>query len=320
MREVSIESPVYHTNHVVRNLSDAAERYIQLFDRAVLYTGVRPGAGRRAAWVLVADQWMQITAPAPDENQAIARHLDHLGEHLLALSFRVRGIDVLAARLTELGVVYRDLSGREVSSPVPRHGPSLHPRWGPTTPAKGAAECEADWWSAPIFIDDAWYEFMESKSPHDRFDPRRTPGWTLAPVVGDPLTVLATSHHTVVVRNAADAARLWVSELDAEPLYEGRNVALGSKSVVVRVGEGSGTVIELAEPAEPGPAARDLESSGRDVLHAINFRVADLDGVRRHLDSIGCPSEVSTASLVSTSPDWCYGARFGFTTQPPGST
>lgn len=320
MKDVAIESPVYHTNHVVRSLCDAAERYIQLFDRAALYTGIRPGAGRRAAWVLVADQWMQITSPAPDGNQAIARHLDQLGEHLLTLAFRVRGIDTLAARLTELGVVYRDLSGREVSSPVPRHGPSLHPRSGPTTPARGAAECEPDWWSAPIFIDDAWYEFMESKAPHDRFDPRRTPGWTLAPVVGDPLMVLATSHHTVVVREAAAAARLWLSELAAELLYEGPNVDLGTKSVVVRVGEGSGTVIELAEPAEPGPAARDLESSGRDVLHAINFQVADLDAVRRHLDAIGCPSEVSTASLVSTSPEWCHGARFGFTTRPFGAT
>jgi catechol 2,3-dioxygenase-like lactoylglutathione lyase family enzyme len=308
-----IESPIFHTSHVVSDMFRAADRYVQLFDRAVLYSGYSERHSRRAAFALVAEVWVELVAP----EGLGARFLDRFGEHQHGLAFKVRGIDALAQALIEHGVRFGDAAGRPVGSPVPRNGPIVHPRHGPTTPLTGGVECEPDWWSATIYtqMDDScgWYEFCEPKIHHNRIDPRQVPGWQLLPVVGDPLTITGASHHTVVVGDLEKALSLWCGVLGANMIREAQDELLGTRSAFVRVGEGFGTVVEFAQPVKPGPAAVDRQRTGRDMLHRVNFAVEDLDAVRVHLAEVGCPLETETEDLVVTDPAWCCGARYGFT-------
>jgi hypothetical protein len=48
----------------------------------------------------------------------------------------------------------------------------------------------------------------------------------------------------------------------------------------------------------------------------VNFLVGDLGAVRRHLRSIGCPTELDTDEVVVIDPEGCCGARYGFTASP----
>jgi hypothetical protein len=194
----------------------------------------------------------------------------------------------------------------------------VHPRHGPTTPATGGAEGNPDWWAATLYtqIDDAHglYEFCEPKAHHNRIDPRQVPGWAPVKVVGDPLAIVSGSHYTVVVGDVSRAASLWTSALGASLLEERHNELLGTRSSFVRVGEGSGTIIEFAEPIGPGPAAADRAHADRDVMHCVTFLVDDLASVRRHLTEIGCQLEIDTADMLITDPAYCRGARYGFST------
>jgi hypothetical protein len=313
-----IEAPLFHAGHVVRDMFTAADRYITLFDRAVLYTGHSFSARRRAAFVLVAEVWIELVRPDPGAE----RFLERFGEHLQGLAFTVRGIDALAESLIDHGVRFADEAGRRIGSPVPRHGPIVHPRFGPSTPSGGGVECEPDWWSAALYTHmvDAhgWYEFVQPKAHHNRIDPRQAPGWRPGPAAGDPLGILGASHYTVVVADRAAAVRLWQAALHAEVLADSTNAALGTRSCFVRVGERPGTIIEFAQPVEDGPAAADLAAAGRDILHCVTFRAADLDRIREHLVAVGCPAEVDAETLVVTDPSWCRGARYGFTAVPAG--
>jgi catechol 2,3-dioxygenase-like lactoylglutathione lyase family enzyme len=314
----TIETPLFHTGHVVRDMFEAADRYISLFDRAVLYTGHSAPARRRAGFVLVAEVWIEIVGPDP--GSATGRFIERFGEHLQGLAFKVRGIDALAESLAGHGVRFADETGRPAGSPVPRHGPIVHPRFGPTTPLAGGVECEDDWWSAVIYthMGDAhgWYEFCQPKLHHNRIDPRQAPGWQPGPRAGDPLGITGGSHCTVVVADLDATVRLWRDALHAQVLREATSAALGTRSCFVRVGEGAGSVIEFAQPDGDGPAARDRAAAGRDIQHSVTFRVASLDQIRKHLDAIGCPVETDTGTLVVTDPSWCLGARYGFTASP----
>lgn len=316
----AIESPMFHVSHLIGDLFGAADRYVQLFDRAVIYAGLSVRHRRRAAFVLVGDVWLEIIASeGPGQ-----RFLERFGDHLHGLAFYVRGIDALAEAMTAANMRFVDAAGKPAAAPLPRNGPVVYPRFGPTTPLTGGAESDDDWWSSAFYtqMDDAhgWYEFYEPKTRPNRLDPREVPGWRLTRLVRDPLAIVAGSHNTVVVSDVEKAVTVWTSTLQAQLLHTADNPALGTRSAFLRVGTGSGTVIEFAQPIAPGPAADDHENGNRDILHCVNFLVDDLDSVREHLASIGCGSEVDTEDLVVIDPSWCLGARYGFTTtRIPGS-
>jgi hypothetical protein len=311
-----IEQPLFHTTHVVADLFGAADRYVKLFDRALVYAGLHEGARRYGCFVTVGDVWIELLAP--DERPGpVRRFAERYGDHLHGLAFYVRHIDELAAVLRRNAVRVSDVTGRPVESEVRRHGPSVHPRFGPTTPSEGGAECEPDWWAAAIFthMSDACglFEFCETKAHYNRLDPRGVPGWVLAPLKNDPLGVRRGSHHTVVVESVDAAASLWVGSVGCALVSRGFNPALGTSSALIQFGADPGTLVEFAQPVTDGPARNDLARSASDILHSVSFLVEDLDRVRRHLAAVRCPIETDTETLVVTSPEWCAGARYGFT-------
>jgi hypothetical protein len=61
--------------------------------------------------------------------------------------------------------------------------------------------------------------------------------------------------------------------------------------------------------------ARDLARCGGDVLHAVTFRVADLETVKAHLDVHRFPTQSESEDLVIVDPGPIGGGPFGFTTQ-----
>lgn len=313
-----IDRPLFHSTHAVSDLFGAAQRYVQLFDRALTYAGLHRGARRHACFVVVGDLWIELIAPDGREGP-VQRFVDRFGDHLHGLAFYVQGINDLARALQDAGVRLADVTGRRVEGTVRRHGPSRHPRFGPTTPLEGGAECEPDWWAAAIFTDMraacGLFEFCEPKSRYNRLDPRGVAGWTVQPLLNDPLGIQRTSHSTIAVRDLDTAVALWVDSLGCDLVSTGRNPALGCSSAMVRFGDLDGTLVEFAQPTGPGPVRDDLDRTGSDILHSVVFRVDDLDRVRGHLDAVGCPAETDTDDLVVASPAWCAGARYGFTSR-----
>jgi catechol 2,3-dioxygenase-like lactoylglutathione lyase family enzyme len=131
----------------------------------------------------------------------------------------------------------------------------------------------------------------------------------------DPLGIVGLSHLTLAVRSLQQAVDLWVGTLGGELVKVCANEDVGTRSAYVCMGEGEGTMLEFAEPVAAGPVARDLARCGGDVLHAVTFRVADLETVKAHLDVHRLPTQSESEDLVIVDPGPIGGGPFGFTTQ-----
>jgi catechol 2,3-dioxygenase-like lactoylglutathione lyase family enzyme len=145
------------------------------------------------------------------------------------------------------------------------------------------------------------------------WDPRMAnQDWQLGPVeADDPLGIELTSHHTVLTDNPDRISRLLVDALGGKVIHSGRNEAIGMSSTYVRIADG---VIEFGSPDAGTPARDDLAKLlPGDCYHAITFKVADLDKVRRHLAAEGVALRNDTGTVVVTDPATSTGIPFGFT-------
>ncbi len=245
---------------------------------------------------------------APDlRGGKLRAFVDRFGSRLHSLAWYVRGIDDIAEELRRRGVRFYDSDGDLIEGSVPRHGPMpLPPGYRRTYPP--------NWSSAVLYTNfrDAhgMLEFCEPSSDHP-LPPRRLDD-DMRPE-SDPLGIVATSHQTIVVPRCDTAAAFFVEALGGQLFHEGVNSALGVRSAFVLVGEGRGTVVELAEPTADGPARGDLETCGRAILHRTTFLVRDLAAIRDHLVVEGFKVEVDEDGLIVTDPASTVGARFGFT-------
>ncbi|MGE0136937.1 MAG: VOC family protein [Ilumatobacteraceae bacterium] len=313
------ESPLFHVTHLSDDMDQARTVYQRLFRRPILDAGFWELGGRWAFFVYLGDVWVEA-AYADERPSGLRSFLNRFGSRLHSLAWYVKGIDDLANTLRDAksrfaedpdpAVAYRSFSvENNVARRVPRHGPiPLPPGYRHTF--------DPDWRSAVVYTHfrdtHGMLEFCEPTSYHVM--PPRVPDEDMIVLPDqDPLGLVRSSHHTIVVHDVAAARSFWLDTMGATLLAHGHNEPLGTDSAWVRVGNDSGTVLELAQPIEDGPARSDLDTCGLPILHTVNFVVNDLARAREHIQSVGMTVETGTASLIVTDPSTTAGARFGFT-------
>jgi catechol 2,3-dioxygenase-like lactoylglutathione lyase family enzyme len=304
-----MKTPVFHVTQVAPDRAQVEDGYSRLFGQPVLDGGF-PVTDRRTMFILAGDLWLEAVTPET-QRSGIRKFADRVGSHFHSVAWYVSEIDELAATLRDGGIRYFDSEGMTLST-IPRHGPIPLPDGYELGYPPG-------WWSAVLFTHprdtNGMIEFCESMTDHP-LPPR--PGRAVTRAV-DPLGIVGLSHLTLAVQDLQHAVDLWVGVLGGDLVKICSNDNAGARSAYVRVGEGEGTMLEFAEPVAAGPVARDLTRCGGDVLHAVTFRVTDLEKVRAHLAFHGFSAESESEDLVVVDPASIGGGPFGFTTQSPWS-
>ena len=304
-----MRTPLFHVTQVAPDRARVEDGYGRLFGQPVL-DGGSPVGDRRTMFTLAGDLWLEAVTPET-QRSGMRKFADRVGSHFHSVAWYVSDIDRLAATLRERGVRYFDSEGETLST-IPRHGPI-------PLPVGYALGYPPGWWSAVLFTHprdtNGLIEFCESMTDHP-LPPRPGPAIERS---ADPLGIVGLSHLTLAVQSLQQAVDLWVGTLGGELVKICANEVVGTRSAYVRVGEGEGTMLEFAEPVAAGPVATDLARCGGDVLHAVTFRVADLETVKAHLDFQRFPIRSESEDLVIADPEPIGGGPFGFTTQSPWS-
>jgi len=160
------------------------------------------------------------------------------------------------------------------------------------------------------------YEFYPSSSI-TVYDHRTASGWTIPQVSDfDPVSIIRTSHHTVLTNNLARALTLFVDILGGKIIDEGLNPAWNSKSTFIRLGE---DVHEFAVPLGTNSfAVRALDKRiPLDRYHSIGFHVADLDKVVATLGRNNIGIIYRSDTTVIADPTQAIGVPWGFYSELP---
>jgi catechol 2,3-dioxygenase-like lactoylglutathione lyase family enzyme len=324
-----LESPLFHITQIMASMDSALESHRRLFCRPVSFGGYWDVCERYAIATFVGDVVVEGMVPRARRDgsrsfagQDLNPFVEAPGDgHLHSLAWYAVGIDGLAEKLRKRGVRFVETTGELITGAVPTHGPI------PAVPGS-SAKYPPGWKSAVLYtyFEDTpgLIELCEPSSHHPGMTARRS-GRTGPrrldpdnPVQGlretDPLGIERVSHQTVAVHDAEAAARFFEDIFDGERVHEGESEAAVARTVIVRVGDGVGTFLELAEPAGPGPVKDDLDHFGHAVLHACTFKVSDLGAVRGQLALEDFKLEADTKATLVTDPVGTAGTRFGFTT------
>ncbi|CAB3804220.1 FAD-dependent oxidoreductase [Paraburkholderia caffeinilytica] len=164
-----------------------------------------------------------------------------------------------------------------------------------------------------VVPEDAGMQYQFFREGPFPLDPRATPGWALGPVdADDPLGIEHCSHHTILTSQPERALRFAVDALGGTVVHRGRNEVLGATSVFVAIAD---TLIEYAVPDPGTPARADLAARApNDSYYAITWKVADLEGVERHLATLGVGIRDRSATTIVAQPEDSLGVPWGFTT------
>jgi catechol 2,3-dioxygenase-like lactoylglutathione lyase family enzyme len=168
-------------------------------------------------------------------------------------------------------------------------------------------------------------ELMERRIPPDGpeppgGDPRFLPGYDpLWWAKHHPLGLERLSHVTIVCAAPERATHVYAEILGGRVLHEAESPLVQTRSTFIGVGDG--TVVEVATPTGgESLAAADLKANG-DILHAVTWRVADLDRAERHLNANGIRVLDRDATTLIADPGDTFGAPMRFTTWDiPGDT
>jgi catechol 2,3-dioxygenase-like lactoylglutathione lyase family enzyme len=324
-----LESPVFHVTQIIDSLDSAFDTHRRLFARPVSYAGYWDIVERDAIMTSVGDVIVEGMVPRrrKDGSRSFAgQDLDPFlhapgGGHLHSLAWYAVGIDDLAGKLRQAGVRFVETSGDLITGTVPSHGPI------PLVPGS-PIRYPPGWTSAVLYsyFEDGpgMIELCEPSSHHPGMKKQRSgaaPPRRLDPdnpIQGqrevDPLGIERVSHQTVAVPDAEAAARFFEDVFGGLRVYEGESETAVARTIIVRVGDGDGTFMELAEPAGAGPVQSDLDRFGHAILHACTFKVADLGAAREQLASEEFALESGTPATVVVDPAGAAGSRFGFTT------
>jgi hypothetical protein len=144
--------------------------------------------------------------------------------------------------------------------------------------------------------------------PDPRFDADWPARWSSR---ANPAGIERLSWMTVVVGDLGRAVSLWTEGLGATVVFEGESALAGTKSAYLSVGTES--VVELATPTGPGPAASDLAAFG-DTFHSVTYGVADLDAAADHLAKVGIGVAARDDWTLVAEPADTAGAAMQFST------
>jgi catechol 2,3-dioxygenase-like lactoylglutathione lyase family enzyme len=278
---------LFHVIHVADDLAAAEAWYERVFSPHWFFRGnYSPVEQRDASIFAVGDFVLEPMTPSREPGageKPVGRFHARFGAHLHSIAFYVRSLPEIWERLRARGVRIVGDGGGALDAP-PKGAIYTHPR-----------------------DTGGLLEFMEGPAP---FDLRLQPGWS-TDFWRDrhPLGIEACAQLTLVVRDLGRARALWVDALEGRAFLERESKARGTRSLFVAVGDE--VVVELAQPVDPGcDAARELAQNG-EILHAVGFRVRDLERAAGFLRGLGLEVEARDGEL-ELGPGQALGARYRF--------
>jgi len=281
---------LFHVIHVVDDLPAAEAWYDRVFAGQYFFRGgYSPVEQRDASLFAIGDFVLEPMMASREPGAAqkpVGRFHARFGPHLHSIAFYVRSIEEIWDRLRARGVRIVGDGGGALAGP-PKGAIYTHPR-----------------------DTGGLLEFMEAPADGG-FDLRLKPGWSNARWREQhPLGIEACAHATLVVSDIGRARGLWVDTLEGRPLFERESRARGTRSLFVAVGDE--LVVELAQPqGTSGAAAYELAQNG-EILHAVTFRVRDLEHAAAYLRELGLKPEAVDGEL-ELGPEQALGARYRFT-------
>jgi catechol 2,3-dioxygenase-like lactoylglutathione lyase family enzyme len=283
--------PLFHVIHVTDDLDALDQWYVDVFGAHRWMPKHYSAIERRDASLLcVGDiplEPMATVARDGAERTPIGRFSAKVGPHLHSVAWYVEGADELHASMLAQGVRVVGDGGLPPGAPGTSGALYTHPR-------------------------DTCSQLEFYPGPFPPGDPRFEPDWSSAWwATHHPLGILGLSHLTIVVADLARAVTFYTDGLGGRLVREDEADLTGTKDAYVAVGRDC--IVALSTPTTAGSlAARDLDRNG-DILHALTFRVADLDPAAAHLAAHGVSVIARDDETFITDPSDTFGAVLGFT-------
>ena len=289
---------LFHPTAIVVDLTQIGDFYEKVFGARPTSFPYEPQWHMYRGFMLLADAYIEHVSPEQRHFSPFRLFSNMIGGHWVFPCFYVEDMQDLiyrfhhnhGIRMTALG------TGEPVTGL-------------PVGPGEGAVPgARSMVWTHPWDTGISW-EFWEGEVKGG--DPRILPGWTLQPPSDeDNVGLEFTSHHTIVVREAEQTVRFLTEICGGTIRAEEVSDATGSKNTWVALGDDV-TVLEIAEPRQPGIRESDLLRAG-NTYHSLNFKVRDLKRLAAHLKSVDVKLEIDTPEILVTDPGGCGGLRFGF--------
>jgi hypothetical protein len=146
-------------------------------------------------------------------------------------------------------------------------------------------------------------------------DPRLRPGWKRESDPNDPLTIIQSSHHTILTKDIARAKKLYLEGVNGRIIGEGHNPELDAESTYIHLGD---AVVEFAVP-NPGSVYASQLKGTEDYYQGISLVIADQAAAEAHLTSVGChPTRIDNSTL-RLEPEESFGMQWRFIDKTPYS-
>ena len=294
----------FHIIHMTDDLRDLDTWYYDVFSvRRFMPESYMDAEKRDATLVILGELCIEPLAPAFRMNEwermPLGRFFNRHGKRFHSLAWYVdEGMEELFEALKAAGVECRGTAGIHLDTDYPGGPVFTHPKDTLT---------QLEFIPSPI----------APGGPSMLGDPRYDDGWSPSWWADThPLQIQKASHVTVSTFDLAETLKLYVDVLDGKLLHEADNDVIHSHSAFVQVG--TDLVLELAQPSGPGPLKDDMERFHHGV-HAVSFKVRDIDDARQHLERKGVRFTFEHETTLVTDPTTTQGVVMGFTTwEVPG--
>jgi hypothetical protein len=294
---------LFHVVHVAQDLPRVRQWYDRVFEpRYMFEQHYSPVEERDATLAIFADyvvEPMVTREPLDSPRLPVGRFRARFGPRFHSIAFYTDDVVALWERLRAHGVRMTGDGGAPLDGPPARSAIYTHPR--------------------DTF---GLLEFMEPRIAGrggvpvgdvlgDCYDPRLRGDYSPAYWAEEhPLRIQRTWALSVLVHDLGRARELFVGVLGGRAFHEDERTPRGTHSLFVAVG--SDVVIELMRPLDDAtPEGRELARCG-EMLHAVTFRVLDLERAAAHLRA--CSLEPARAPhRLQIDPRQAQGALYAFT-------
>jgi len=288
---------LFHVIHITEDVAELDAWYKDVFGGVPMMDNhYSPLEKRDASIVCVGDTPIEPMAPTDVEGAdalPVGRFFKRFGPHLHSVAWYIEGLGDLYDALHERGVRMFADGGFPITE----------------RPSEGAIYTQPRDTHTQL-------EFAPFVNPRD---PRKQEGWSSRWWAEEhPLGIERLASVTIVVKDAESASSFYTEVLGGS-VVERRHSAL-TKTDDVAIAVGESTILVLAQPTvEDSFARRDLDRNG-DIMHALTFRVGDLQAAEKYLGSKDVHMALGDDETIVMDPDDTYGALLAFTTRTiPGN-
>jgi catechol 2,3-dioxygenase-like lactoylglutathione lyase family enzyme len=286
-------SRVFHLTHVVDDLDATLRWYDEVLGADLLSSPMRGPTGGNICLLVVGDLVVLPMSPAA-EDAGTLRFRQRFGQHLHSIAWFVEDPADLVDTLQGRGLALRD----EFSRPLDGIN---HEIWTPPR----QAPCLLEFFRSPSDAGPGIATGLPT-------DPRFEPGWK--PKADHPLGITETACLTVVSDEPERAAEFFTEALHGKVIAEVGETAWSTRSTFVQVGDF--TVVEVAQPLDQtSEAGADLAANG-GILHAVTFRVGDLEAASDYLESKAMRVQRIGPHAATISSEDTFGLLVRLTDQP----